>query len=134
MTLYIDSSAFLKRYVAGADSASCDRILRSDPTWVTARHTWVEVIRNLHALVERSEGTRLENAFRSDWRRTHVVELDRSTCERAADLAKVHGVRTLDALHLAAAQRLGHSSVPFVTYDVRQAQAARAIGFTVLGS
>ena len=40
--------------------------------------------------------------------------------------------RTLDALHLAAAQRLGGSAVGFVTFDVRQGQAARALGMTVL--
>jgi predicted nucleic acid-binding protein len=40
--------------------------------------------------------------------------------------------RTLDALHLAAAQRLGGSSIGFVTFDLRQAQAARTLGMTVL--
>jgi predicted nucleic acid-binding protein len=41
------------------------------------------------------------------------------------------GARTLDALHLAAAQRIG-GAVPFVTFDVRQAQAARTLGLVVL--
>lgn len=42
------------------------------------------------------------------------------------------GRYTLDALHLSAAQRV--SGPPFVTYEVRQAQAARGFGLTVLGS
>ena len=42
------------------------------------------------------------------------------------------GARTLDALHLAAARRLGGAAVPFVTFDVRQAQAARTLGLAVL--
>ena len=134
MSLYLDASALLKRYVAESDSAACDRILRSDPSWITARHTWVEVIRNIYRLLEGSERGRLEKAFHSDWRHINIVELDRNTCERAADLAKAHPVRTLDALHLAAAQRVGGTTFPFVTYDVRQAQAARALGFTVWGS
>lgn len=133
MSLYLDSSALLKRYVTEPDSADCERIIRSDPSWVTARHTWVEVVRNLHRLVEPPERVRLEKAFRSDWRRINVVELDRETCEMAADLAKAHDVRTLDALHVAAALRVGGAGFPFVTFDVRQGQAARALGFTVLG-
>jgi predicted nucleic acid-binding protein len=40
----------------------------------------------------------------------------------------------MDALHLAEAQRLGGPGVPFLTFDLRQAQAARALGLTVVGS
>jgi predicted nucleic acid-binding protein len=54
--------------------------------------------------------------------------------ETAADLAKIHAVRTLDALHLAASHRVGGTTFPFVTYDLRQGQAARALGMTVLGT
>ncbi len=42
-------------------------------------------------------------------------------------------VRTLDALHLAAARRLGPGSTCLLTFDIRQAQAARSLGMTVLG-
>ena len=52
----------------------------------------------------------------------------------APDIAEITGVRTIDALHLAAARRAGGSAVPFLTYDVRQAQAARGLGFTVVGA
>jgi predicted nucleic acid-binding protein len=134
MSLYVDSSALLKRYVDERESADCDRILRSDPSWLTARHTWVEVVRNLSRLLSGADRARAEAAFRGDWRRVHVVELDRETCERAADLARTHGARTLDALHLAAAQRVAGRDLAFVTYDVRQAQVARSLGFPVLGS
>jgi predicted nucleic acid-binding protein len=134
VSLYVDSSALLKRYVAEDESRDCDRILRSDGVWITARHTWVEVIRNLSRLVDGADFARLIHAFRADWRRMQVVELDRLTCERAADLTKTHHVRTLDALHLAAAQRVGGTALPFFTYDLRQAQAARALGFPVLGT
>lgn len=133
MSLYLDTSALLKRYVAEDDSPHCESILQSDASWITARHTWVEVLRNLPRLLEGPELVRLEAAFRKDWRRIHVVELDRVTCERAADIARTHAVRTLDALHLAAAQRVGSGSLPFLSYDVGQTQAARALGFTVLG-
>ena len=66
------------------------------------------MIRNLYRLLEAEERASVENAFHADWRRMNVVELDRYTCERAAPC--------------------------FVTYDVRQGQAALLLGFTVLGN
>ncbi len=133
MSLYLDSSALLKRYIDEPDSADCQRILASDPTWITGRHTWVEVVRNLARLLSGREQGRLLRAFRDDWTRVNVVELDRTTVEGAAEIAKTYCVCSLDALHLAAAQRVGGTSMPFVTYDIRQAQAARAMGMSVLG-
>jgi len=58
------------------------------------------------------------------------VELD-------ADLASVAGatggtsLRALDAIHVASALRLGDEVDGFVTYDDRQADAARAVGLHV---
>ena len=72
--------------------------------------------------------------FAADLESISLVELDATTCDAAAAVAEVTGARTLDALHLAAAQRVGGTALPFVTYDVRQAQAARSLGFTVLGT
>ncbi|TFH26724.1 MAG: PIN domain-containing protein [Myxococcales bacterium] len=135
VSLYIDSSALLKRYVREKESAHCERLLRADPVWVTARHTWVEVQRNLARLLEGADRTRLLKVFAADWKRMNVVEIDRETCERAGDLARTQpGVRTLDALHLAAAQRVGGTTMAFVTYDIRQARAARELGIEVLGA
>jgi len=41
------------------------------------------------------------------------------------------GLRSLDAIHLASALTLGDELDAFVTYDARQADAARAAGLTV---
>jgi hypothetical protein len=43
MTLYVDSSALIKRYIAEDDSEAADAILLADTDWVTGRHTFVEV-------------------------------------------------------------------------------------------
>jgi predicted nucleic acid-binding protein len=69
-----------------------------------------------------------------DLRALWIVELDEVTCETAAGIAEMTGVRTLDALHLAAAQRAGGPGFPFLTFDVRQAQAARTLGLAVVGA
>lgn len=134
MSLYVDSSALLKRYIDEPDSDAADSLLRSDPSLVTARHTIVEMRRNLARLLEGRELTAARSLLARDLEAFSVVELDEVTCEGAAAIAEVTGVRTLDALHLSAAQRVGGPAVPFLTFDVRQAQAARALGLTVVGA
>lgn len=52
MTLYVDTSALLKRYVEEPDSDRADELLAADPELVTARHTVVEVRRNLSRLLD----------------------------------------------------------------------------------
>jgi uncharacterized protein len=134
VSLYVDSSALLKRYVDEPDSDHADSLLGSDPTLLTARHTIVEVRRNLARLLDGRDLATARSAFAADLGVLSIVELDEVTCEAAATVAEVTGVRTLDALHLAAAQRVGGSAVPFLTFDARQAQTARAIGLTVVGT
>ncbi|HET7027812.1 MAG TPA: type II toxin-antitoxin system VapC family toxin [Candidatus Limnocylindrales bacterium] len=134
MTLYIDSSALLKRYVDEADSDRADAILRSDGSLLTARHTVVEVRRNLARLLASSALSAARAAFADDLAAISIIELDPVTCEHAATIAETIGVRTLDALHLAAAQRIDAPGVSFVTFDIRQAQAARTLGLTVVGT
>jgi len=133
MPIYVDSSALLKRYIDEPDSEACERHLLADAVWLTARHTLVEVRRNLVRLLAGEALALTREQLAHDWRRFDVIELDELTCEIAADIAEVTGARSLDALHLAAATRLGRGALPFLTYDVRQAQAARALGFSVLG-
>lgn len=133
MSLYVDSSAFLKRYLEEPESAGCEEILLDDPEWVTGRHTLVEVRRNLSRALRGAALTAARRYFDRDFRRAYIVELDGHTCALAARLAEATGARTLDALHLAAAQRAG-GSPRVLTYDVRLARAARSLGWTVLGA
>lgn len=133
MSVYVDSSAWLKRYVAENDSDLAERYLSSDTVWVTARHTWVEVRRNLARLLKGRALAQAQRYFEGDFRRTHVVELDETTCTLAAQIVEVSFLRTLDALHLAALRRVAHD-LPLLSFDIRQAQAARSLRITVLGA
>ncbi|MGB8624335.1 MAG: type II toxin-antitoxin system VapC family toxin [Paracoccaceae bacterium] len=132
MSTYVDSSALLKRYVDEADSADADALLQADSALLTARHTIVEVRRNLARLLSGRDLVAARAAFAADLRSISIIELDEATCDSAALIAESTGVRTLDALHLAAAQRVSAPGVGFLTFDLRQAQAARAIGLTVV--
>jgi predicted nucleic acid-binding protein len=132
---YVDTSALLKRYVEEADSARSEAFLQADLDWVSARHTSVEVRRNLARLLPDPAARAIAmSAFAEDWARMYVVELDEATCESAATIAETTSARTLDALHLAAAMRVGGRQSTFLTFDLRQAQAARVLDLRVLGS
>lgn len=132
MTLYADSSALLKRYVDEPDSERAVEWLTSDPVLVTGRHTVAEVRRNLARLLAPVAATAARASLLGDLGSFAIVELDAATCELAATIAEQTGVRTLDALHLGAARRLG-AALTFLTFDVRQAQVARSLGMAVAG-
>ncbi len=133
MTLYVDSSALIKRYVTEERREEAEAALISDPQWVTGIHTYVEVSL---ALRRRLSGAALDTAaagFDDDWARTYIVGLDDSVCRRAVELGFTGESRTLDAFHLAAAERAGGRSIPIITFDVRLGRAARSLGFAVIG-
>jgi len=134
LTLYVDSSALLKRYIDEPDSDLAQDLLESDDQLVTGRHTVVEVRRNLARLLAGRSLTETRQAFEVDLGAFAIVELDEATCELAASIAEQTGVRSLDALHLGAAQRVGRQALTFLTFDLRQAQAARSLGLTVVGT
>lgn len=134
MSIYVDSSALLKLYFEEPDSDRAEELLTADTTWITARHTAVEVRRNLARELRATELAAAQRQFARDWRNTAVVELTAEVCESAAELAELTGARTLDALHLAAARVVGGGALPVVTFDFRQAQAARSLGWVVLGT
>ena len=135
MTLYVDSSALLKLYVEEEASADARRILTDPSEWTTGRHTLVEVRRNLSRLLTGSGLETFRRWFEHDWTELAVVDLTESVCSSAATLAEVTGIRTLDALHLGAASAAGaEGGLPLVTFDRRLGDAARLLGWTVLGA
>jgi uncharacterized protein len=121
LSLYVDSSALLKRYVDESDSETAESFLRSDPSLLTARHTIVEVRSNLARLLDKREAAAARSAFLEDLGVLSIVELDEVTCEMAAAIAEVTGARTLDvASRGSPARRRRGRSVP----DFRSAPGA----------
>jgi predicted nucleic acid-binding protein len=133
MSLYVDTSALLKRYVDEHDSDAADELLRSDPVLVTSRLTEVEVRRNLARLLDGDDLDRQRHAFAIDLDAFALVGLDATTMSTAARVAEQTLCRSLDAVHLGAALRAG-TSTTLLTFDARQARAAREIGLHVLGA
>jgi predicted nucleic acid-binding protein len=131
MTLYVDTSALLKRYVREPGTDRVNELLSSDPVIAIGRHAVVEVRRNLARLLSGRDQDESRVAFATDLAGFNIVELDEGTCELAATVAEQTLVRTLDALHLGAARRLG-AATTLLTFDTRQADAARLLGLAVL--
>jgi predicted nucleic acid-binding protein len=134
MTTYVDSSALLKRYVSEPDSEFAISLIDADEVLATSWLTVVEVRRALSQLLHGNELTSALQVVHDDIERMAMVLPDAITWQSAADIAAALSVRSLDAVHLACAQRLRIPSLRFVTFDVRQAVAGRALGFAVLGA
>ena len=131
--IYVDSSALLKRYVEEPDSDYANELLASDSVLVTSWITLVELRRNVARLVEPSSVSALRAQITADLDGMALVSVDEVVCDLAADIGEQLGVRSLDAIHLGCARRLRVPTLTFLTFDLRQAQAARSLGFTVVG-
>lgn len=134
MSVYLDASGIVKRYVAEAGSALVHTVMTDDTDWVSGRHAWVEVWLALGRMLPADRLGVAREAFTRDWRRMLVVELDDRVSRVAGAMGDSLGLRTLDALHLACADRVGARSLPVLTFDLRLASAARSLGFSVIGS
>ncbi len=128
MNLYFDSSALVKRYVTERGSEAVLRAMDGVARWAMCRIGFVETVR----AVAREGGQEAVERVEREWIGFHVVEVDRAVTEHAAKLAVEHGLRSLDALHLAAALTLSAADSVFATWDVRLHRAAREQGLRTL--
>ena len=123
--VYLDSSALVKLVVAEPESSALRRELRGEPDRASCTLARVEVVRAV-----RPHGAAAVSRARRLLRRIDLVQLDDELLDAAAMLDG--GVlRSLDAIHLAAAQTLGDDLDAVITYDERMTTAARLIGLTV---
>lgn len=129
----MDSSAMLKRYVEEHDSDVALELMATDPVLVTCRVTEVEVRRNLTRLVSGADLDDKRRELAGDLDAFALVNLDATTCNEAARIAEETLCRSIDSLHLAAARRAGRGTT-VLTFDNRQARAARSIGLDVIGA
>lgn len=121
---YADSSAVVKLITPEQETPA----LRS---WLADRH-WV--VSDLHRTELQRVAQRIGGTAVARVRRL-VAELDvvRLTPARFDDAGCLGdpGLRSLDALHLAAARALGQDLAGLVVYDLRLADAARSLGIAV---
>jgi predicted nucleic acid-binding protein len=119
---YLDSSAIVKLAVEEPQSAALRRYLRRRRPLVSSALARTEVLRAL--LFEGERGIR---RGRDVLARLDMIRVSDRILDLAGDLVPA-SVRSLDAIHIATAQRLGRDLGRIVSYDERMIEAAAALG------
>ena len=83
------------------------------------------------ASVSARQQAELWRELRDEWEAFWVVPMDDRCMARAVEIGATYGVRIVDAIHLAAADRLP-GPVRYLTFDRQQIPAADALGFEVV--
>ena len=134
MTIALDTSALLKRYLLEAGHELVNDALSADRDWRAAALCRTEVQLTLHRVAgSEQEQRELWQAFRDDWDAIAVVPLDDRCLARAVEIGALFQLRTTDALHLAAADRLPRP-LTYLTFDSHQIPAALSLGFDVVSN
>ncbi len=123
--VYLDASAIVKVVLQEPGSAQLVDFLGGRPDRVSSVVAAIEAPR---AILRREPGTEARVVEYIEG--LDLVRLGSAVVRRAAALPPPV-VRTLDAIHIATAIEIGDLDA-FVTYDDRQAEAARALGLPVV--
>lgn len=126
--VYLDSSALVKLVVREEGTDALRAWLPSHPEVVSTALAVVEVRRAIGRVSARRS---LADRARLVLDGVALLAVDIAVLESAAGL-KPPELRTLDAIHVASALSLGAELLAFVTYDERQAGAAKRAGLPVL--
>jgi uncharacterized protein len=124
--VYLDSSAFVKLIAPEPETSALRRYLRGHDHWLSASLLRAEVLR----AAQRTGKPQRLAAARRQLRHVAYVDITRELLDQAG-LLQPQEMRTLDALHLAAALWLQDDLDELVTYDSRMAHAAEANGLVV---
>jgi uncharacterized protein len=124
--VYLDSSAIVKLVVQEAESAPLTAFLGTRPQRISCALAEVEVMRAV-----RVHGDAAVLRARAMLHRLFLLRLDDRLLQDAGNIEPLL-LRSLEAIHLAAARSIRDGFSEFVTYDVRLADAARQSGFSVI--
>ena len=123
--VYLDSSALVKLVVRERESGALRDYLAGRPQRASCALARVEIMRAVlpHGGAATTRAQRL-------LARLDLVRLDDALLDAAALLGS-DGLRSLDAIHIAAARAFAERLEALVTYDERMAGAARGLGVLV---
>jgi predicted nucleic acid-binding protein len=123
---YLDTSAFVKLLVTEPESAALRTRLQRWPDRVSAALLRTQTVRALR----RQGNDALIGKARRLFGGLVLIRIDEPLLDRAGDLGPAE-LRSLDAVHLAAALSIGPDLGVLLTYDIRLRDAAAAQGVDV---
>jgi predicted nucleic acid-binding protein len=121
---YLDASALVKLVIAERESGALESWLGRRDDIVSCTLARTEVVRAV-----RPSGSAARLRARRLLNEIDLIQLDDELLDLAGELEPP--LRSLDAIHLAAALELGDELEGVITYDARMARAAEALGLPV---
>ena len=139
--IYFDTCALLKLIREDAHSLALGAFIdaRPDTRWFSSELARAELVRTVRRINHDDKGRLIDDGrlraelgyIESLWERLDLIAVSTRVLNDAAAIEQPF-LRTLDAIHLAAATSMRLSLSAFVTYDKKLATAARKAGLTVL--
>ena len=123
--VYLDSSALVKLVIDEGETPALRQYLTARPAQASSALAKVELVRNV-----RPYGDLAMIRARRLLQQLRLIAVDDALLDDAARIAGPT-LRTLDAIHVAAARAILLDLEALVTYDRRMAEAARALGIEV---
>jgi uncharacterized protein len=133
-SLYLDSSALLKRYLEEEFSQQCEETIVKYQDKYISQIGVTETLINLRKRLSAAEFAMATKLFEADIAIFNIIEFDEATSYLAVEISEGTNLATLDAIHLASAASLGSKTIDFLTYDKVQRKAAKSLGFKTPGS
>ncbi len=136
MTLYLDTSSLLKLYVEEAESPDVCALVDRAHAVVTSVVTFAETRATMSRLrrekrLAPAHYAEAKRSFMEDWPKFLTISVTDDLARSAGDLAEKHGLRGVDAVHLATFVQVlerSEDDVEFSSFDTRMVAAARGLG------
>lgn len=130
--VFLDTSALLRRYIADRDRALVLDSMATSSAWVASALTRTELqLAVFQTMPTPNARQRVQTTIRDDWDAIWEIPLDNRCLARASEIGARYGLATVDALQLAAADRLPRPA-RFATFERQQIPAAADLGFHVI--
>lgn len=136
---YFDTSVLVKRYVKEAGSSASRKLLQRY-RFLSSALAPVEALsafsrRRTTGEITHRDFLAIRSRLYKDRDYWELVELGPIVLSQAEELVQKTGLRTLDAMHVASAlmfQAASGLTIPFVTADVRQRDAAESLALNLI--
>lgn len=136
---YFDTSVLVKRYVKEEGSTTARRLLRRY-RFLSSAVAPVEVLsalsrRRMAGELTHRDFLAIRSRLHKDRSYWELVEVGPIVLSQAEELVQKTGLRTLDALHVASAlmfQAASGLTLPFITADIRQREAAETLALNLI--